>query len=258
MSQLNTSHTQQQVGSGKLVIVALVLAVLAVVLVNVYIVYIQQVNRPNEITVYRLTVPVRTGDKLTRKMFEASSVDESYRDALGNPLNERSIDTRINEEFARSARQGQVLTSDLFVSSDLQRLDMQIDRGKRGFALDVESNTVPGALRAGVYVDIAAPFRTRDGQLRILPVMENVQVMAAGTRSIIDEQDDPTAGSVPRKRFRRIDIQVTPNEALKLAEIKREKAGPFEIFVRNPGDKNFELIRDGDGSINEEVLKLLP
>lgn len=258
MSQLNTPHGQAPVGSGKLVVVALVLAVFSVILVNVYIVYIQQVSKPNEITVYRLTVPVRAGDKLSPSMFEASRVDESYREALGQPLNKVGIDNRVNTQFARSARQGQVLTSDLFDRSDLQRLDMEIDRGKRGFALDVESNTLPGALREGVYVDIAAPFRGLDGRTRMLPVMENVQVMAAGARSIIDEQDDPSSGTVPRSRFRRIDIQVTPSEALILSEVKRVKSGPFEIFVRNPGDKEFELIKNGDGSINEEVLKLLP
>lgn len=256
MSQMNTSQSQVPAGSGKLVVVALVLAIMAVLLVNLYIFYVQQASKPNEITVYRLKFRVRPGEKLTRKMIEPLKVNEAYREALGQPLNEKGIENRLGQLFARNARQGQVLTSGLFDANDLQRLDMEIDQGKRSIALPVESRILPGALREGVYVDIAAPFTTPNGSTQILPVMENVQVMVAGTNSVIDEEESLTLSAVPRSDFRRIDIQVTPAEAIQLSQIKKIVTGGFEIYVRNPGDKKFELIESG--GINPVVLQMLP
>ena len=253
MTQLNTPRPQGPEGSVKLVVIALLLAVCAVVLVNVYILYLRQEMKPNEITVYRLNDPVRAGQSLKADMYRAIQVDEAYSEALGEPLNKLGVENRLGDPFVRSARQGQVLTSDLFDDIDLRRLDQDIDEGKRGIALPVNSRELPGSLREGVHVDIAGLFAMPDGKTRMLPIIENVQVTVAGRNSIIDEQD--MAGAVPRSTFRRIEIQLTPQEALQMSQIKKKVLGDFEIYVRNPGDTQFPMLPTG--GINPEVLQLI-
>ena len=131
MTQMNVPPNQGPEGSVKLVVLALILAVVAVVLVNVYVLYVKNAAKPQEETVYRLTIPVAAGEKLKKSMYEAYPVDKEYFKALGSPLPEKFLVNRLGEPFVRSANQGQVLTSDLFDASNLKRLDADIAIGKR-------------------------------------------------------------------------------------------------------------------------------
>ena len=255
MTQMNVPPNQGPEGSVKLVVLALILAVVAVVLVNVYVLYVKNAAKPQEETVYRLTIPVAAGEKLKKSMYEAYPVDKEYFKALGSPLPEKFLVNRLGEPFVRSANQGQVLTSDLFDASNLKRLDADIAIGKRAVALPVNSRELPGSLKEQVQVDVLAPFIMGSGRVQVLPVIENVRVVVAGNNSILDEPDDGSANPVPRTTFRRIEINVSPQEALDLARIKKIVAGDFEILVRNPNDKQFQLIPNG--GINPEVLNLL-
>lgn len=256
MSQIassNNSGSSGADGSGKLVVVALVLAVVAVVLVNLYIVYVQQASQPDEITVYKLQYPVSAGDKLRDDMVRPVQINVDYREGLGDPLTREMIDNRMGQAFVRSADQGQFLTSSLFDTRDLRRLDREIPSGKRGIALPVNSREVPASLREGAFVDLAATFSVPGAGRQTMPVMENVQVKAIGNITVLDETDGPRGGS--RRSFRRIEIDVSPQDALYLAAVNDIRVGDYKILVRNPADKSFELIPQG--GINPNVLELL-
>jgi hypothetical protein len=102
-------------------------------------------------------------------------------------------------------------------------------------------------------VDLEAPFQTAQGVVTVLPVMENVQVVALGTQTVFDEDLGRPERS-PRS-FQNITIQVKPEEATQLANISRMMLGNYDVQLRNPGDEAMVKIRTG--TINPEVLDLL-
>ena len=101
-------------------------------------------------------------------------------------------------------------------------------------------------------VDLEAPFQTAQGIVTVLPVMENVQVVALGTQTAFDDDSRPDR---LQRSYQNITIQVTPEEATDLANIARMTLGNFEVQLRNPSDT--AAVKIEKGGINPEVRKLL-
>lgn len=252
MTQLPATHQSSQ-PSTKLVVVALIVAVAALLLVNGYIELMRTQVHEEAFTVYRLTQSVEPGTELERDMLEEQIVPQRFEDAFRNAVSPTGLEGRLGAPVQRHALRHDVLTYDLFTHPDEHELDRRIGMGRRLVALPVNPRTIPGGLRPGMYVDIEAPFP--GSQTRVMPVIENVQVLQVGEHSIVHEAEG-RGGTGPR-RFSTISIEVGPREATQLAQITRmvTQVGDFELHVRNPGDREQEKIPDG--GINPEVLGLL-
>ena len=238
--------------STTLVIVALLAGLIAVVLVNVYVETAKRSARPNSFTIYRLTRSLEPGDKLSQRDVEPMEADERFRDFYSNALDEAGVQTRLGETVYRPADMGAPLTYDLFRQREEDDLDRRITEGMRLVALPVNPRTLPGTLRPGMYVDIEAPFQTRAGTIKVLPVMERVRVMAVGRRSVIDEANE--AGG-RMGNFSTISIEVEPRQATQLSMIEKLATGDFELHLRKPGDDTVPKIPTG--GLNPDVVAML-
>ncbi len=247
----NPSTSPATVGGTKLVIVAVVLALVAVVLVNLYIEVVRRQATEDTFTVYFLTQSVRPMEKLTKDKVRAEQVPRRFEGAFKNTIGEDGLESRMGETFQRAAASGQPLTPDLFALSAVEREDATINPAMRRVPLRVNSKTLPGSLRPGMYVDIAAPFINEQGKVQVLMVMERVQVRAMGQMSIAED----TSAQRRITNYPTIEIDVTPEEALALSEIQRRTAGDFELYLRNPADSGAPMIEAG--GINPQVLQLI-
>lgn len=251
---IRPSHQPPQGGSAKLLLVAIVLGVITVMANLAYLEIVKRKARQDVFTVYQLIRPIKAGRTLQRDDLEGIQLPVSVRkgfEAMG-AIPEDSLSNRLGREVLQeSVSQGQLLTYSLFQHSGSKRVDEQIAMDKRWISLTINSRTVPGALRVGMYVDIEAPFNTGGAYPEILPVMERMQIQALGVTTIADTN----VADRPGRNFQTITIEVTPAEATELATIQRVMAGDFELQPRNPKDD--KRVKIPLGGINPAVLNLM-
>ncbi len=245
----------------RLMAVAVGVGILAVILVNVYVSREREGRREREITIYRLNRSLSIGDKLKARDVDAFVIPRTYAQAFGNAVTDepgvdkerRTVRNWLGKRLIQPAPQNSVLTYSLFSETGSAAGQLMPKKGFRLVALPVKSRTLVGALKPGAYVDIEAPFRTGGTVPRVMPVLEFVEVLALGTRTVNDEAE---ATSRRRSRqFRTITIQVRPWEATYLSMIEKLAAGDFELHLRNPDDPEYPKIKSP--SINREVLNIL-
>lgn len=248
---------QPDEGNPKLLIIAIALAVVAVVLTNIYIERVRRQVEENSFDVYVLTRAVRPGDRMTERDVRKLAVPQKFKDSFEGlgAMDEAGLKTRLaeRETLQRAASAGSVLTYAMFLAEGGDDLDRNIAPGKRLVSLPVNSRTAPGALREGMFVDIEATFATGASLPVTLPVMENVKVVALGTRTVYD--DDTGARQRPIARYQSITIEVSPDEATHLSMVQRLMIGDFDLHLRNPRDAARPKIPEG--GINPAVLDLI-
>lgn len=254
MSQI-PGPTPPTTSSTRLVVIALIVAIAAVVLVNVYIEIVRRHAQPGGFTIYRLNRAVRPGDKLNERMVDPIRVSEQFEDAYNNAVGEEGLPAYLGEPFQRSASANDPLTSNLFIAPDDDEIDRQISPQKRLIAIPVNSKHMEDVLRPGMYVDIEAPFPGSGTMPNVLPVMELVQIMAVGDRSVIDEESADASQRGRGGRYSHILIEVAPIEATQFSKITKLATGDYELHLRRPGDSDRPKIPDG--GINPRVLQLI-
>lgn len=251
---LRPSHQPQQSGSAKLLIIALILGVITVMANLAYLQIVKSQAHQRVFKVYQLTRPIKAGRTIQMDDLESLELPESVRpgfDGMGAIFAD-ALPNRIGREVLQeTVSQGQLLTYSLFQHSKDRRVDEQIAMDKRWISLTINSRTVPGALRVGMFVDIEAPFNTGGAYPEIMPVMERMQIQALGVTTIADTQ----VSDRPSRNFQTITIEVTPSEATQLATIQRVMAGDFELQPRNPKDE--KRVKIPMGGINPAVLSLM-
>lgn len=235
--------------NSRLLIIAVVVAIAAVIVVNLYIEVVRQQAQPKSFTIYTANRTLAVGDKLKERDYDPVQVPETFQNAFSKAIRGSDISNRNDQVIHQPVAMGEVITVAAFTDSFEDRLDRKIDRGMRAVALPVNSRTLPGTLRPGMYVDIEAPFRGSGGVVQVLPVMENVEVMAVGARSVIDEAQGE---SVRNTRFSTISIQVSPENATMLSMVQKMAVGDFELHLRRPGDDTTPKIPSG--GINPAVV----
>lgn len=246
--------TEASPPGAKLVLFALGLALLAVILTNVYIEMVRRSGSEDTIGVYLLTRSVRPGDVLKQQDVQLHRFPAAFRDsfqAMG-AMDKPGLDIRLTtrEPTQRTASQGDLLTFRLYDPPSSSELDRNIKPGHRQKSLQVNSRTLPGALREGMYVDLLAPFNL-GGAVQVVPVIERVRVIALGSRTIYDDTD---AGRSTRS-FQTITIELESDQVLQLTALERLAAGDFELHLRNPADNSTPHIPDG--GVNPRLLELI-
>ena len=254
---LSNQKNQGGVGGAKLTIVAVLLAIVAVVLTNFYIEMIRREVTEQGFNVYKLTNAMKVGAQLDKKYVQAVAVpskfESSFRD-LG-AINDTDLKLYLTDKapFERPAREGALLVYDMFTAESDRNLDQLIKSGKRWVSLPVNSRTLPGALRVGMFVDIEGSFSVGSALPATLPVMERVEVKALGTRAILDNQD--TSRRTSARRYQTITIEVPPEDATTLSMVQQLLVGEFELHLRNPADELRPKIPEG--GINPLIVDMV-
>jgi len=254
MPPSTTGRTKDDTRSARLLMLAVVLGIVTVILLNVYVERIRSEANERSFRIYQLNLSVAPGYRLKDRDVVAVDVPERFRESFSNAVDAVGLQIRIGDAFQRSASRGDILTYNLFTPVEGADEDRAIADGKRLVSLPINSQTVPGNLRPGMFVDIEAAFATGQQTAVVMPVMERVRVFAVG--QLTESMAEATTGR-PRSigGFRSITIEVEPLEATYLSMIAKRAVGEFELHIRNPSDMT--LAKIPDGGINPAVLKLV-
>ncbi|MES2161630.1 MAG: Flp pilus assembly protein CpaB [Pseudomonadota bacterium] len=105
----------------------------------------------------------------------------------------------------------------------------RLDKGQRAITVVVdEINSISGMLEPGDLIDLMFTV-DQNGKKVVLPLLQSMQVMATGQRSV----DDPKSGE--RTQFATVTLDATPDQAKNII-IARE-TGKLTALLRNPEDK---------------------
>ena len=244
-------HNRHCQGSTNLVIVAIIIAVVAVILNIIYITQLKNKNTETSFMVYKLKTSVDRGDKFDpNDDVIAQPISDSLYDSFSQYVKDGSIDTYRGDRFEKPAKQGDLLSPDLFAPPDIESTIGKITVGMRRIALPVNSKPAPGGLRPGAFVDIEANFSSNPSKPDIMTVMEVVKVKAVGKWGVADQRKSQSSSN-----FKTIDIEVTPEQATMFSTISKVVVGEFEIQLRNAGDSQRPKIPGG--GINPKVKQRL-
>lgn len=106
----------------------------------------------------------------------------------------------------------------------------RVSAGRRAMTVPVdEINSISGLLEPGDQIDLIVTVE-RKGKKFTLPLLQSVQVMATGQRSV----DGPKDGE--RKQYSTVTINTTPEQAQNV--IIARDIGKVTALLRNPDDKN--------------------
>lgn len=106
----------------------------------------------------------------------------------------------------------------------------RLQSGQRGITVVVdEINSISGMLEPGDLIDLMFSM-DQNGKKLVLPLLQGMQVMATGQRSV----DDPKSGE--RTQFATVTLDATPDQARNII-IARE-SGKLTALLRNPSDKH--------------------
>lgn len=101
--------------------------------------------------------------------------------------------------------------------------------GQRAITVVVdEINSISGMLEPGDLIDLMFTI-DQSGRKMIVPLLQSVQVMATGQRSV----DDPKSGE--RMQFATVTLNTTPDQAKSI--IVARETGKLTALLRNPADK---------------------
>jgi pilus assembly protein CpaB len=105
-----------------------------------------------------------------------------------------------------------------------------IGRGKVGYTLGVdETNSISGMISPGDHVDLMLTVDQENTGARVVPLLEDVPVLATGNRVGESPQDEQNPG------YSNITLELDPDQAERLAV--GGKAGTVQVVLRHTADR---------------------
>ncbi|HEY0062182.1 MAG TPA: Flp pilus assembly protein CpaB [Telluria sp.] len=132
------------------------------------------------------------------------------------------------QPLAYAVKSGEMLMWGLMETQRMPTFSARVEAGRRAMTVPVdEINSISGMLEPGDIIDLMVTME-RNGRKITFPLLQSVQVMATGQRSV----DDAENGS---KQYSTVTLDTNPQEAQNI--IVAREAGKLTALLRNPQDK---------------------
>jgi pilus assembly protein CpaB len=166
------------------------------------------------------------GSKLSGDNLAVREIPEEFSHSAGvTPESFERVDGQV---LAYPLKSGEMLLWGLLESQKAPTFSARVESGHRAMTVPVdEINSISGMLEPGDIVDLMVTL-DQNGKKVTFPLLQSVQVMATGQRSV----DDPKSGE--RRQFSTVTLDTTPEQAQNLI-IARE-SGKLTALLRNPQD----------------------
>lgn len=211
--------------------VALVIGVLAAIAARSYLsTQMQEIEARGKGKTVSLVVAKRElkrGDKLSSENVAVRAIptDYAHSAAIAPDVFDR-IDGQV---LAYPVRAGELILWGLMEGKKVPTFSSRVEVGHRAMTVPVdEINSISGLLEPGDMIDLIVTIEKK-GRKITLPLLQGVQVMATGQRSV----DAPKDGE--RKQYSTVTIDTTPEQAQNV--IIGRDAGKVTALLRNPDDK---------------------
>ena len=211
--------------------VALVIGVLAALAARSYLsTQMQEIearSKGKTVNIVVAKTELKRGDKLTADNVAIRQIPLDY--AHSAAVTPEAFDRLNGQSLAYPLHAGEMILWGLIEGKRVPTFSARVEVGHRAMTVPVdEINSISGLLEPGDLIDLMVTV-DQHGKKITLPLLQNVQVMATGQRSV----DAPSGGE--RKSYTTVTIDTTPEQAQNVI-IGRE-AGKVTALLRNPEDK---------------------
>ncbi len=170
---------------------------------------------------------LKKGEKVSKENVAVRPVPTDYAHSIAiNPNDFERLNGRV---MAYPVKSGELILWGLLESKKAPSFSTNVAAGHRAITVPVdEINSISGMLEPGDKIDLMVSM-DRKGKKITFSLLQNVQVMATGQRSI----DDPKSGE--RRQYSTVTLNTTPTQAQNI--IVARDVGKVTALLRNPQDK---------------------
>lgn len=235
-------------------ITAVVLAVVAVIIVNVYWSGQRRKQRAGLVQVAETKRRLERDQKLEESDIRLVEVPATDPNVLKKWIKADQLYTVLGKALIQPVEKNQRLTWSHFSPRQGDSLFDLVEPGTVAASFPVDRKTSPGRLmRPGIYVDVLAtmpPNTARGTPAVTVTLLRRVLVVAVSGR---------TAHETPTEQYREYStatLQVTPDEAQKLATVNSYLRDGFTFVLRNRDDKVTDRSENLDAALKRLGLSV--
>ena len=167
------------------------------------------------------------GTKLSADSVAVRAIPVDYAQSLA--VTPDAFDRVDGQVLAYPVKAGEMILWGLMEGKKVPTFSSRVETGHRAMTVPVdEINSISGLLEPGDIVDLIATI-DKKGKKTTFPLLQNVQVIATGQRSV----DDPKSGQ--RREYSTVTFDITPEQAQNV--IVARDLGKITALLRNPQDK---------------------
>jgi len=222
----------------KLILVAVLLGVAVVVLYNIHISRIRRQVEGGKVKLLRVNRDIRAGEEVTAKDVDVVAVPENFADNLGAPIRAEERDV-LPYVVNRSLQKDQYLLWSHITGGDENRPSAAISDEKVAVALELDPKLSPGdILRVGDRVNVLGYLPAKGGGYETYRIIKGVKVHTIGGvgRSEATGSGRASGGSVGRRSYDSVTIELPPDESIKLYNVlSHVRGGRVWLELLNPG-----------------------
>lgn len=169
---------------------------------------------------------LKRGEALTSETVALRPVPVEY--AHNSALRPEELERFEGQILAFGAKPGEMILWSMLEGKKLPTFSARVATGHRAITVAVdEINSISGLLEPGDRVDLMVTLDNKGTKFTV-PLLQSVQVMATGQRSV----DDPKTGE--RRQYSTVTLDTTPEQAHNV--IVAREAGRITALLRNPTD----------------------
>ncbi|MYN08018.1 Flp pilus assembly protein CpaB [Pseudoduganella aquatica] len=172
-------------------------------------------------------VDIAKGEKVSNENLAIRQVPSEYAHSVAiTPDDFARID---GQAVAYPVKAGEMILWGLMETQRAPSFSSRVESGHRAMTVPVdEINSISGMLEPGDLIDLIITVE-QNGKKSTFPLLQRMQVMATGQRSI----DDPKSGE--RRSYSTVTLDTTPAQAQNL--IVAREVGKLTALLRNPQDQ---------------------
>ena len=193
-------------------------------------------DRNNKVNLVVAKRELKRGDRLSTENVAVRAIPRDY--AHSSAIAPGDFERLEGQVLAFPVKAGEMVLWSLIEGKKVPTFSARVEAGHRAVTVPVdEINSMSGLLEPGDIIDLVASF-DRKGKKTTFPLLQGVQVMATGQRSV----DDPKSGE--RRQYSTVTLEATPEQARQV--IVAREVGRVTALLRNPQDKQTTAVSSKD------------
>lgn len=194
-------------------------------------------KRGDTVNVVVASADLPKGTRLSTENVAVRPIPRDYAHSVA--ITPEQFDHVAGQPLSYPVKAGEMIIWGLLEGKKVPTFSARVEAGRRAMTVPVdEISSISGLLEPGDIIDLMVTV-DRDQRKITFPLLQSVQVMATGQRSV----DDPKSGE--RRQYSTVTLDTTPEQAQNV--IVAREAGKITALLRNPQDK--EPLRGGEADL---------
>jgi Flp pilus assembly protein CpaB len=235
-----------------LLVIAMALGVIVAVIYNVHINAVRAQQKGRMIEVIELVRDLEPGDRIEAKDITRAEIPRAHAEAFGKVVrweDRPTVLARGGKAVNQTVMKGEFLLWSAISGSAGSRASAKLSDGMVARALEFDdSQSLGDLLSPNDTVNLLGVFSLRGGQPQTYRIISGVRVLNVGG---VGAADEASPGG-PRRNYRKITIEVSPEVSIQLNNLMTHLVGPIRLELNKSSAR---LARDA-GRINPQLTPL--